>query len=241
MLRNPAHTLALTLGCFVIGGSTSAYDDLSATAPSFDNTPWKQNAFAEQRFLISGTGDRNNPIRRRLKQPITGNELFVRFRLHYAADSIDLPPRDGATPDPSIPVGDGEFFVLWLDSEEGGDRSTHSSGVPNVGLHVANSQNRFMIRFSTSTQRFAGQLSGDQDFLLVARLAKSEPGATMPFDQLELWIDPSAEAESQPVATTNYSRAIASVQWIGFSTGAKTELDDRIQVWDIAEPGPDIV
>ena len=26
---------------------------------------------------------------------------------------------------------DGEFFVLWLDQVEGGDSSTHSSGVPN--------------------------------------------------------------------------------------------------------------
>ena len=101
----------------------------------FATGPWKRNGLATERFTITGTGGRNNPLRRAITPAFAGDELFVRFHLRYDANSIDTPPD-----------GTGEFLVLWLDREEGSDGSTHSNNVPNLGIHVKDETNHFMIR-----------------------------------------------------------------------------------------------
>lgn len=85
-------------------------------------------------FLLQGTGERNNPLRRELAEPFRGNEIFVRFRLVYE-------PPDEAS----------EFFVLWLDRLDGGDTAVHGDNIPNIGVHVAESgplkgRTVFMVR-----------------------------------------------------------------------------------------------
>ena len=42
---------------------------------------WKTNNEADVTFTVRGTAARNNPLRRELKAPFSGDELFVRFRL----------------------------------------------------------------------------------------------------------------------------------------------------------------
>jgi len=187
---------------------------------------WKQNGLATARFEINGTGSRNNPLRRRLRRPFSGDEIFFRYGIRYDERSIDMPP-----------TGDGEFFVFWLDNREGDDASTHSGGIPNVGIHVSEDGNRFMARFSPGSQKFAARLVGDHEYLVVGRLWKSTSGADESFDRLDLWVDFSGRADkldrTQPHIRTESPKAISSMAWIGFSTGAKTEIDDRITVWDV--------
>ena len=191
-------------------------------APGLGNSPWKRNGLATQRFEIQGTEGRNNPLRRKLDEPYAGDELFVRYYLNYDAGTIDLPNED-----------EGEFLVLWLDIGEGSDASTHSQHVPNIGIHVKGNQNRFMIRYVSRGEAYGPPLVGDRDILVVGRLSKTVPGRDQPFDRLELWIDPEPQDHPEPVASVSSRRAPHVVEWIGFSTGAKTEVDDRIQVWDI--------
>lgn len=193
-----------------------------AQEPLFSAQAWTRDGFATQRFQIQGTESRNNPLRRKLKTPYTDTELFVRFRIRYAAESIDRPGE-----------GDGEFLVLWLDSVEGNQGSTHSAGVPNVGIHVAGDRNSFMVRYGPATEKYATGLVGDRDYLVIARLWKSVPGNKEPFDQLDLWVDPKPQADDVPLTSTTSPKAPAAIHWIGFSTGRKTETDDRIEVWDI--------
>lgn len=187
---------------------------------------WRQSTIAPAKmsFEIRGTGERNNPIRRRLKEAFAGEEMFVRYRLHYAAECVDQP-------------GDktnGEFFVLWLDRAEGGDTASHAGGIPNVGIHVWNSKNSFMVRYRSGAEKHTQvELQGDREYLVVARLWKTKPGAKEPFDALDLWVDPSAMAENKPHASVRSGNSIAEVKWIGFSTGRKTEASDRITVSDI--------
>lgn len=183
---------------------------------------WKRNGLATPRYEITGTEDRNNPLRQALKSPYAGDELFVRYRIRYDASTIDTPLQD-----------EGEFFVLWLDQSEGNDKSTHSNGIPNIGLHVSGDKNHFMIRYNSGQEKFSRELAGDRDYLVVARLWKSTPGEKEPFDQLDFWIDPAGDEELSPDASVKSSKAIASIGWIGFSTGRKTEVGDRIEVWDI--------
>ncbi|MBW3596217.1 MAG: DUF1549 domain-containing protein, partial [Planctomycetes bacterium] len=184
---------------------------------------WKRSELAQPRFQIQGTLARSNSLRRALREPYSGDELFVRYRMRYDAKSIDAPDQ-----------GDGEFLVLWLDEAEGGDFSTHSSGVPNLGLHVQGGENRFMARFRPDKQAFGPKLTGDRDYLIVGRLGKSSPGADRPYDQLDLWVDPAPDRRSSPDATAGGSSSIREVRWIGVGTGRKTELGDRIQIWDVA-------
>lgn len=194
---------------------------LCAQDPEF-GSPWKKDPFATEVYEINGTGGRSNPLRRKLKSPIDDEELFVRYRIRYDKTSIDTPEND-----------EGEFLVLWLDQSEGNSGSTHSGGVPNVGIHVSGNENRFMVRYAPQKEHFSTTLEGDRDYQIVARLWKSQSGPDQPFDQLNLWVDPEPEMENSPDASVESSSAITSVSWIGFSTGAKTELEDRIFVWDV--------
>ncbi|WP_161604808.1 PSD1 and planctomycete cytochrome C domain-containing protein [Roseiconus nitratireducens] len=193
----------------------------SADEPAF-GADWQRNAFATSIFEINGTEARNNPLRRKLNQPFVDDELFIRYRIRYAAESVDTPAED-----------EGEFVVMWLDQVEGNEAATHSGGVPNIGIHVSGLQNRFMVRYASTKESFAAELRGGRDFLVVARLWKSDPGRDRPFDQLNLWIDPDPDAEFQPHASVESRQSVSQVKWIGFSTGRKTEVEDRIDVWDI--------
>ena len=183
---------------------------------------WKRNGLASERFTISGTGGRNNPLRKSLQSPFDGSELFVRFNLRYHLKSLDSPPETS-----------GEFFVLWLDEHEGNDGSPHAANIPNIGIHVQGDQNRFMIRYNSATQKFAEPIKGDQDYAVVGRLWKSTPEKEQSFDQLSLWIDPSGTEESKPDISVQNHASISTIKWIGFSTGAKTEIEDLIEVWDV--------
>lgn len=188
---------------------------------------WRQSAIkpAKMSFEIRGTGARNNPIRRRLHEPFTGEELFVRYRIRYAAESIDQPNEQTS----------GEFFVMWLDRVEGQDTSAHAGNVPNAGIHVRDGKNNFMVRYRSGAEKHTkAELKGDREYLVVTRLWKTEPGQEEPFDSLDIWVDPTATAENQPMASARESRTtISEVKWLGFSTGGKTEATDRITLSDI--------
>ena len=172
---------------------------------------------------IRGADTRQNPVIKKLATPFEGDTLFVRFQIRYAAATIDNPPDD-----------EGEFFVLWLDASRGGETSSHSNGVPNIGIHVKEGKaNHFMARFSSGTETFGPALQGDRDFTLVGKIWKSKKGPENAFDNLAIWIDP--KSEGKPDATISSANGLVKkVAWLGFSTGAKTEPEDRIQVSRIA-------
>lgn len=178
-------------------------------------------------YEICGSGNRQNPLRRRLDAPYSGDTLFVRFRILYPSASLDSPPE-----------GDGEFFVLWLDATEGGDGSTHSGGIPNLGIHVKDgTANHFMVRFSSGPgfENHGPTVIGDQEALVIGKLSKSASGADHPYDQLSLWVNPHPDDHDSPQATITTPRGkVKSVGWVGFSTGGKTETSDRIRVHDLA-------
>jgi len=177
---------------------------------------------------ILGTEGRNNPLRRQLAEPFDADELYVRFLLRYAADGIDSAADD-----------DGEFFVIWFDDVDGGDGATHGN-VPNVGIHVADDgplkgRNAFMVRITPQETAYSDvELVGDRTRLVVARLAKSVPGPYENFDTLEFWVDPQPDAKATPAASMQRKRSINLVEWIGVSTGLKTEPGDRILLDEIA-------
>jgi hypothetical protein len=194
-------------------------------------------------IAIHGTGDRSNPLRRQLKAPFTGDSLFVRFLLRYNAESID----DLGS------MGDGEFFVLWLDDIDGGDGANHNPNVPNIGVTLRNGKekaadgkNYFMARIGAENTTFSGvELAGDRTYLIVARLTKTKPGALSPYDRLELWVDPDPKVAAAQPAAVVHARGFNSIRWVGFSTGKKTETSDFILIdelalgerWDDVIPG----
>lgn len=176
-------------------------------------------------LLLSGTGARNNPVRRELKQPVSVADVFVRFSLRYR--------------NPHQKSADPEFFVLWLDQLEGGDRSTHAAGIPNIGVHVADrgplrNRNVFMVRIgSTHTAWSEVELLEDRVYQVVGRLSKSESAEAAEYDRLDLWIDPQLADVDAPDATVSGVKSISLIRWIGFSTGLKTEPADEFHVKDL--------
>ncbi|MDB4678844.1 PSD1 and planctomycete cytochrome C domain-containing protein [Rhodopirellula sp.] len=181
--------------------------------------PWVKSNLAQERFIINGTGGRHNALRRSIRSEHFPNKIFVRFKLLYRADSVDLPD-----------TGNGEFFVLWFDSAEGNDDSPHANNVPNLGIHTNGNANQFMVRYRSDQQRFGPNLKGGTEYDLVGCLSKTDPQHDQPFDQLSLWVNPKSGDRDQPDAVTRSPKTITRVNWIGFSTGLKTEIDDEIQI-----------
>ena len=193
------------------------------------NGAWKLSAIRpaitesnQNGVLIRGTTDRNNPLRRELAAPFRGSELFVRFHLRYE------PPAD-----------DNEFFVLWLDRLDSGDRATHSENVPNVGVHVAESGPKkgktvFMVRIGAAKTAFSSvELERGRDYVVVGRLSKSDPTERADFDRFDLWVNPKGDDFEKPAATIKHSQSVNFVRWVGFATGRKTEKKDRLWVDDL--------
>ena len=193
------------------------------------NGAWKLSAIRpaitesnQNGVLIRGTTDRNNPLRRELAAPFRGSELFVRFHLRY---------------DP--PADDNEFFVLWLDRLDSGDRATHSENVPNVGVHVAElgpkkGKTVFMVRIGAAKTAFSSvELERGRDYVVVGRLSKSDPTERADFDRFDLWVNPKGDDFEKPAATIKHSQSVNFVRWVGFATGRKTEKKDRLWVDDL--------
>ena len=193
------------------------------------NGAWKLSAIRpaitesnQNGVLIRGTTDRNNPLRRELAAPFRGSELFVRFHLRYE------PPAD-----------DNEFFVLWLDRLDSGDRATHSEHVPNVGVHVAElgpkkGKTVFMVRIGAAKTAFSSvELERGRDYVVVGRLSKSDPTERADFDRFDLWVNPKGDDFEKPAATIKHSQSVNFVRWVGFATGRKTEKRDRLWVDDL--------
>lgn len=174
---------------------------------------------------IRGTGARNNPLRRELHSACSDRELFVRFDLNYRSDRVS----DDSAVDP-------EFFVLWLDRLDGGDRATHASNVPNIGVHIADrgpkkGRNVFMVRIGPSKTAWSRiELQNNRTYRVVGRLRKSRDGARADYDHFDLWVDPDVSDFDSPDASVTGAQSVSLIRWVGFATGLKTEPTDRIQI-----------
>ncbi len=172
--------------------------------------------------IIEGTGDRNNPLRRELAEPFRESRLFVRFSLRYD------PPED-----------EGEFFVMWLDRLDGGDEAVHSENVPNIGVHVATTgpkkgQTVFMVRIGAAKTAWSEvELQRGRTYSVVGLLSKSETNERADFDRFDLWVDPEAGDLETPDATIRHPQSVNFIRWVGFASGRKTEVGDRIFVNDV--------
>ena len=215
-------SLMLAIGMIILSISRT----LEAQPPgSFQLGNWKQASDSVQAlFVIKGNLTRETPIRSAITPAIAQESFYVSYTLMYPAKHIDTADN-----------GSGEFFILWLDDTEGNVSSAHSNQNPNIGIHVdKNSKNRFMIRFSSNRQEFGPELQGDRETQLVAKVSKSNPGPEQPYDQLELWVDPALIARDKPNAKLKIENArVSSIRWLGFSTGGKTETEDRITVGNL--------
>ena len=84
-----------------------------------------------------------------------------------------------------------------------------------------------MIRFSSSRQAFGAEPQGVVKHNC-REISKSNPGPEQPFDQIELWIDPVLTARTNLAPNYRSMPRVSTIRWLGFSTGGKTEVDDRI-------------
>lgn len=215
-LRTRLHRFARAMIAWIV-----VLVSIHALAVELTMDDWKRTGLALEQFVVNGTGGRHNPLRRRVTDREFEKQIFVRFGLTYGLHGLDEPSN-----------GNGEFFVFWFDSHEGNDDSSHANNVPNFGLHTDGKTNRFMVRYRSDQQVFSESLVGDRQYDLVGRLSKSKSGSEEPFDQLEMWIDPESDQADRPTVRVTIDKSINEVNWIGFSTGMKTEIDDQIFITD---------
>lgn len=181
-------------------------------------------------ILIQGTGERNNPLRRELNTSIRDPEMFVRFNFRY-------------DPEAESNADDSEFFVMWFDRVDGGDRAVHGAGIPNIGIHVADQGPKkgkvvFIARIGSDRTTWSTvDLKRGQTYQVVARLSKTDPDERAAFDRLELWVDPRSEDRDKPAASVVQKNGVNFIRWIGFATGRKTEVSDRISIDNLALSG----
>ena len=196
-------------------GWKQAWRSSRAAAPSvvgkLSKTAQGSPMAAQRSLLIQGTGARNNPLRRELREPLSQPRVFVRFDLHYREE----PSADSSKVDP-------EFVVLWLDRLDGGDRSTHASNIPNIGLHLADrgpkkGKNVFMVRVGPAKTAWSKiEVQPGRTYEIVGRLTKSAKGVRADYDRVDLWVDPSLADLTSPDATVSGVQSISRIQWIGF-------------------------
>ncbi|EMI22313.1 secreted protein containing DUF1549 [Rhodopirellula maiorica SM1] len=176
--------------------------------------------------MIGGTNGRNNPLRRELSKTFADDELFVGFRFRYE-------------PSATTADSDPEFFVLWLDRTEGSDQAVHSSGIPNIGIHMADrgasrGKNVFMVRFGAKQTAWSRtELEPGKTYHVIAKIAKQVTGPRNAYSQIQLWVDPQPDDADQPLLSLSEQDGIHQVRWVGFSTGIKTEREDQIRVDDL--------
>jgi hypothetical protein len=191
-----------------------------------------QTIGAGRSVAIHGIGNRNNPLRRELSEPFTGAELYARFLIRYDADSLDN----------AGPHGDGEFFVLWLDDLDGGDGAGHNPNIPNIGINVgpdatgaSAGKNVFMARIGSENTAFSNvEVRGNQTYLIVLKLSKTQPDALGAYDRLALWVNPDLSGPQPPPVAEVRGRASNFIRWVGFATGKKTEPTDYLLIDELA-------
>ena len=244
-VRRMSIGMSLCVFLFGLSGSIWAADEDRVAGDAFDgkggapgksgygwSAPWMLSAVSPAsvldvdgkggEVLMSGTMERNNPMRRELAKPYRERELFVRFQFRYDPDNKG--------------EDNSEFFVLWLDRLDGGDRATHGDHVPNIGVHVADQGPKkgkveFIVRIGPSHTAWSTvELKRGWTYQVVARLKKSEDSERADYDQVALWVDPKPSDLEKPAASIKHPRSVSFVRWLGFSTGRKTEKKDRIFV-----------
>ncbi len=248
MKKDTKWNLGLYAFLFCLSGSLWAAEEDRVAGDAFDGSgsapgksgygwsaPWKLSAVSPASIvdvegkgrdvLIKGTTERNNPMRRELAKPYRESELFVRFQFRYDPESKG--------------EDSSEFFVLWLDRLDGGDRATHGDHVPNIGVHVADQGPKkgkvvFIVRIGPSHTAWSKvELVRGRTYQVVARLKKSEDSERADYDQVALWVNPKPGDLDKPAASIKHPRSVSFVRWLGFSTGRKTERKDRIFVNDL--------
>ncbi|MEL0096731.1 MAG: PSD1 and planctomycete cytochrome C domain-containing protein [Planctomycetaceae bacterium] len=216
-----AQRLAIVTGLIICLSSTC----IAQPAGKISLGNWKQaSSNARQFFVIRGSLNRESPLRAPVEPPISQNEFYISYSLSYPTEDIDQASTDS-----------GEFFILWLDDIEGNESSAHSNQNPNIGIHVdTDLKNKYMIRFSSAKQTFAGELIGDKTTKLVARVSKSKATVDSPFDTIDLWTNPALVQRDKPDCHLTIEGArVSTIRWLGFSTGGKTETTDEITVGDL--------
>jgi MSHA biogenesis protein MshQ len=127
-----------------------------------------------------------------------------------------------------IASGNNLFASLWFDQ-------TGFSNVPNIGLKSnrgsGGGAEDIMVRTRTNNDVYSTPIVNGETYLIVGRMAKTNPGANQPYDQWQLWVNPatlSDEPGSPDVSTTGVSDVV-SFREIGFRT-ENLSASDRVTI-----------
>jgi len=197
---NPASELTFTNNAGMINGGSTAAQFTGANDGS--------------------TAENNNPMRRELDTPFTGDDLYFRFMIQKTDSAMDS----------------NDFVVMWVeDSGIGVNDDTHSTSSAFLGLRT---EGLAFARLHGSTLEEevnvnTGGTLADTTFTLVGRIFRADPGAGDGFNRLQFWLNPDSLDINTPDGTITFPGAntsFTSINAIGFRTGSFTELSDQFLV-----------
>lgn len=177
----------------------SSFENVQSAGLTYDVGGGTIGADGSGALRLTGNADE---LAFRTIAPFDGDSLYVSFLF-----SLD-----------NIAIDSADFLGLWFDNATGGQ---HNTNRPNVGI-ADDPSNEFYARFHSTPSgqnflRAGGRVTLDQTYFVVARLSKSNPGATSAYDRVSLWVNPGAWQSEQPLVTAQ-GTGIASITHVGLRT-----------------------
>jgi hypothetical protein len=153
--------------------------------------------------ILGSNGVVNNPLRRELAAPMSGDVYFrAMVRADIGADSDDM-------------------LAVWLGNSAGGDADDRTGGSAFLGFRG----DQFLGSINNTTEVNTAGFTAGTTHLLVGRLFNASPGDG--YNRLEFWMDPAAgDAPDGTVVLAGANGGFTSVTHVGFFTGAATENTD---------------
>lgn len=182
-----------------VDGSSSATDTVVPTSPSLSYAVPGGGTVSGGAKALQHTGNAGNAVHRTLASTFgdTSDEtaVYISFLIKFTGT-----------------ISGNDFASFWFDNAASGDHTNR----PNIGLKAnqgsGNTGLDFHARLTLGDESYAGNLVAGETYLIVGRLAKSDPGN---FDTFDLWINPEANDFNTPDVTATNVGTISQFNMIG--------------------------
>ncbi len=182
-----------------VDGSASASDVVVPTSPSLTYAVPGGGVVSGGAKALQHTGNATNAVNRTLSSAFGDDAgetaIYISFLMKFTGS-----------------ITGNDFAAIWFDNNASGDHTNR----PNIGLKANQGSGStgmdFFSRLALGDESYSGNLVSGETYLIVGRLAKSDPGN---FDTFDLWVNPESNDFDTPDVTATNVGTIAEFNMIG--------------------------
>lgn len=182
-----------------VDGSSSTTDTVIPTSPSLSYAVPGGGTVSGGAKALLHSGNAGNAVNRTLASSFGDGAgetaVYISFLIKFTGT-----------------VSGNDFASIWFDNAASGDHTNR----PNIGLKAnqgsGNTGLDFHSRLTLGDEAYAGNLVAGETYLIVGRLAKSDPGN---FDTFDLWVNPQSNDFDNPDVTAINVGTISQFNMIG--------------------------